>query len=157
MLQYSIKHKPAASIFMTAMESLRAKRELQQQQSPQQQSRPPMLNGPFIIPVPWSKEQFNRFVSSVCADFEVLDLVCPIHEKEDVRPIPLNVWELAFINEIYKGTMFDSKIEEPIIFTLRNRETGELFNRCPRTVRKLTPEEMNNVNAQNKSADTSFP
>ena len=157
MLQYSIKHKPSSSIFMDAMEKLRSKRELQHQQAPivQQHQQRGVLTGPFVVPLPWTKEQFSRFVSSVCADFEVQTLVCPSHEKETAGKAPINIWELVYINELYRDTQFDSAIGEPIIFTVRNRETNQLFSRCPKTVRKLTQEEMSYVDAQNQSP--SFP
>lgn len=150
MLQYSIRHKAAPSIFLTALDSLRSRRE--QQQSPQQQQLLGRTVGPFVIPIPWTKERFNYFMSSVCKDFEAHCLVCPTHERVNTGQIPKNIWELVFINELYKGTQFDTAIDEPIVFTLRNRETNQLFNRCPKTVRKLTAEELTNVNAQNSSS-----
>lgn len=152
MLKYSIKKK---SLFFEAMDSMRHRAPLQQQQMPSM----PQIRSVATLPADkmasefMSKHEFNKwFVDTIDGKFRIGELVTANHVPVKPGQPPFFWYEINYLEETYSTARYHDYVKEPIVVhtEVMPRSTPRTYRKfAPTTLRHLTKEELQLVYLQN--------
>ncbi len=145
MLSGMIKRAPTS--FLGRLDELRDRRHGPIPHRPVLGLSPPLP--PISEQIPWTKARFTSFVEDVKKSYTNGQIVTLKHCIVQEGMLPVIMYKISYISELYHNTNFDNHLHEPILLTLQPLDGSTRVNRCASQVRALTEEELSLVNLRN--------